>query len=53
MTSQLEKIAWNAARTTGNPVYPHGGSSFFLMPVGLVKIKGSQIVRVLVFPVNA
>ena len=27
MTPQLEKIACNAARTTGNPVYPHGGSS--------------------------
>ena len=23
----LKKIAWNAARTTGNPVYPHRGSS--------------------------
>ena len=24
----LKKIVWNGARTTGNPVYPHGGSSF-------------------------
>ena len=28
MTPQLEKIVWNGARTTGNPVYPQGGSSF-------------------------
>ena len=27
MTRQLEKIVWNGSRTTGNPVYPHGGSS--------------------------
>ena len=25
----LKKIVWNSARTTGNPVYPHGGSSLF------------------------
>ena len=29
MTPQLEKIVWNGARTTGNPVYPQGGSSLF------------------------
>ena len=28
MTPQLKKIPWNGARTTGNPVYPHRGSSF-------------------------
>ena len=30
-----KKIAWNAARTTGNPVYPHGGSSFILFSVAV------------------
>ena len=29
MTPQLAKIVWNGARTTGNPVYPQGGSSLF------------------------
>ena len=30
MTPQFEKkIVWNGARTTGNPVYPHGESSLF------------------------
>ena len=24
----LKKIVWNSARTTGNPVYPHGESSY-------------------------
>ena len=31
MTPQLKKIVWNGARTTGNPVYPHGGSSFHVV----------------------
>ena len=28
MTPQFAKIVWNGARTTGNPVYPQGGSSW-------------------------
>ena len=34
MTPQLEKIVWNGARTTGNPVYPQGGSSLLLCWIG-------------------
>ena len=31
MTPQLEKIVSKGARTTGNPVYPQGGSSLNLL----------------------
>ena len=34
MTPKLEKIVWNGARTTGNPVYPHGGSSLCIILTG-------------------
>ena len=37
MTPQLEKIVWNGARTTGNPVYPHGGSSILSNGLGILK----------------
>ena len=39
------QFAWNAARATGNPVYPHGGSSYFMQMLVVKKEACHAIAR--------
>ena len=40
----LKKVVWNGARTTGNPVYPHGGSSFIVITAKSATWRDVQVV---------